>query len=69
MINIAIAGISGRMGQSIYRALQKTDSDMQFSVVTTLPSDTVIGKTVSEVFGGKYSVMVSDTLNDNFDVL
>lgn len=69
MINIAIAGIGGRMGQSIYACLQETDFDMQLSVATTLPTDPNIGKTVGEVFGGKSGVVISETLSDNFDVL
>ncbi len=69
MINIAIAGIGGRMGQSLYRCLQDTDFDMQLSMATTLPDDPNIGKTVGEVFAGNSEVVITDTLSADFDVL
>lgn len=69
MINIAIAGIGGRMGQSIYACLQETDFSMQLSVATTLANDPAIGKTVAETFGGNSQVIITDTLTDDFDVL
>ncbi len=69
MIKIAIAGIGGRMGQSIYACLQESDANMTLSVATTLANDPAIGKTVGEVFGGNSDVVISDTLNENFDVL
>lgn len=69
MINIAIAGIGGRMGQSIYASLKETEFNLQLSSATTLPNDPNIGKTVGEVFGGNSHVIISDKLNDHFDVL
>lgn len=69
MINIAIAGIGGRMGQSLYTALQHTDFAMQLSAATTLPNDPTLGKTVGEAFGESSNVVIRDALNDNFDVL
>lgn len=69
MINIAIAGIGGRMGQSLYACLQDTDFDMQLSAATTLPDDANLGKTVGEVFGGHSDVLIRDSLAADFDVL
>ncbi len=69
MLKIAIAGINGRMGQSLYRALQETDFDMTLSVATTLPNDETIGLSVGQVLGGKSDVLISNRLTDDFDVL
>lgn len=69
MIQIAIAGIGGRMGQSLYSNLQTTDFDLQLSVATTLADDPNMGKAVGEAFGGDSQVIISDSLNANFDVL
>lgn len=69
MLKIAIAGINGRMGQSLYRAIQETDFDMTLSVATTLPTDETIGQSVGQVLGGKSDVLISNRLTDDFDVL
>ncbi len=69
MINIAIAGIGGRMGQSIYASLLETDFDMQLSQATTAAGDPRIGQTVGEAFGGNSNVVISDALTADFDVL
>lgn len=69
MIKIAIAGICGRMGRTIYTCLQENDQ-MMLSVATTHPNDThVIGQTVASVLGGDSEVVIADALTDNFDVL
>lgn len=69
MIKIAIAGICGRMGRNLYRALQETDFPMTLSVATTLPGDSVVGQRVAEVLGGNSDVVIQDYLSDDFDVL
>ncbi len=42
---------------------------MQLALATTLPDDPNVGKTVGEVFGGKSQVVITDVLDDSFDVL
>lgn len=69
MINIAIAGIGGRMGQSLYACLQENRFAMQLSAATTLPDEPILGKTVADVFGGDSQVIITDTLSNHFDVL
>lgn len=69
MIKIAIAGITGRMGRSLYQAIQETDFDMVLSVATTLPDDAAVGQTVSAVLGGDSAVVIRGQLSDDFDVL
>ncbi len=69
MLNIAIAGISGRMGQSIYQCLQEHPAGKQLTLATTLPADPNLGKTAGAVLGGDSEVIITDTLNENFDVL
>lgn len=69
MIKIAIAGINGRMGQSLYRALQETTFDMQLSVATTLPEDEAVGQSVGDVLGGKSQVVITDKISQDFDIL
>ncbi len=69
MINIAIAGIGGRMGQSLYACLQETHYAMRLSQATMLAGDARIGKAVGDVFGGDSTVVISEQLSDDFDVL
>lgn len=74
MLKIAIAGIGGRMGRSIYACLQETteqetESAMRLSAATSLPDDPIIGKTVSTVLGGDSEVIIRSELTDDFDVL
>ncbi len=69
MNKIAIAGINGRMGRSLYRALQETELDMTLSVATVLPDDTALGKTIREVLGGNSDITITETLDDDFDIL
>lgn len=71
MITIAIAGITGRMGQSIYSCLQEYPH-IQLTVATVKAGSCEVGKTVSEVCGGSSQVVISDSLTstdtDDFDV-
>lgn len=68
MLNIAIAGIGGRMGQSIYNCLRES-AEMQLTVATCLPDDASLGKSVGSVFGGTSEVVITTELHDDFDVL
>jgi len=69
VIKVAIAGIGGRMGSSVYACLPEQQSSMLLSVATSAPGDTVIGRRVSEVLGGVSEVVISEQLSDDFDVL
>lgn len=69
MIKIAIAGIGGRMGRSLYAALQQTPFHMTLTQATTLSGDKRIGRTVSSVWGGDSQVLITDSLSKDFDVL
>lgn len=69
MINIAIAGIKGRMGTSLYHAIQKTSFAMRLTVATTLADDNDVGKTVGNILGGHCDVVIMDELHDDFDIL
>ena len=69
MIKVAITGINGRMGRSLYRAIQETEFNMALFVATVLPSDKVIGQLVGDVLGGDSDVLITDSLSENFDIL
>ncbi len=69
MLKIAIAGINGRMGRSLYQALQETTFAMQLSAATTLPEEQTLGQQVSDVLGGKSAVIIADKLSEDFDIL
>lgn len=70
MIKLAITGICGRMGTSIYRCLQADENSvLTLSVATTLAGDSAVGCSVREVIGGDSDVVITDALSDDFDVL
>lgn len=69
MIKIAIAGIGGRMGRSLYDALQQTTFDMVLTEATALPDDNRVGQPVSTVFFGESQVLIADRLSGDFDIL
>lgn len=70
MIKIAIAGIGGRMGSSLYQCLSEAGFEqLQLSAATALPTDNIIGKTVKSVLGGDADVVISEQLTTDFDVL
>lgn len=68
MLKIAIAGITGRMGQSIYQCLSE-NAQMTLSAATLAPNDEDMGKSVAQVLGGKSDVVMTDELPTDFDVL
>lgn len=69
MKKIAIAGITGRMGRSLYQALQETDFPMILSAATTLPNDKAVGQPINTILGGNSTVIISDKLSEDFDIL
>lgn len=70
MIKLAITGICGRMGTSIYHCLQAdTQSALTLSLATTLTGDAAVGQRVCDVLGGNSEVVITDSLSDDFDVL
>ncbi|MGY0399288.1 MAG: 4-hydroxy-tetrahydrodipicolinate reductase [Ostreibacterium sp.] len=69
MLKVAIAGINGRMGRTLYSCLQETQFPMVLSVATTSAGNANVGKIVSEVLGGDSTVIISDVLSRDFDVL
>lgn len=68
MIQVAIAGILGRMGQNIYQAIAKQEG-MTLSVATAKTGDAALGKTVRSILGGESEVIIRDALTEDFDVL
>ncbi len=68
MLKIAIAGITGRMGQSIYQCLSE-NSQLTLSAATLAPNDVNLGKAVAQVLGGDSDVVMTETLSTDFDVL
>ncbi len=72
MINIAIVGAAGRMGEILAEACAESDN-VRFSVATEHPDSSLIGADAGEVAGiGKNSVIISDSLDNaenDFDVL
>ncbi len=72
MIKIAITGICGRMGSSIYNCLFEDDAKKDgliLSCATSLPSDKNIGEKVKDILGQNSEVIITDKLNSDFDIL
>lgn len=70
MIKLAITGICGRMGSSIYRCLQGNENTaIQLTVATTVSGDKAVGCCVREILGGQSEVIITDSLSNDFDVL
>lgn len=67
-IRVAIAGISGRMGSSLYRCLSEYPQ-LLLTVATSLPTDSNIGKSVKSFLNGDSEVILAADLSEDFDVL
>jgi len=72
MIDIAVVGAGGRMGQSLIQSVTATDN-MRITAATEQPDSSLVGVDVGELAGvGKLNVKISHSLTkviDDFDVL
>ncbi len=72
MVDIAVAGASGRMGKMLIKACAESD-DAQLSAATEHPESVFIGADAGEVAGiGKNGVIIAESLDateNDFDVL
>lgn len=67
-IKVAIAGIGGRMGSSLYRCLGEYPM-LSLSVATSRANDPNVGKKVGDFITGESEVILHSELSADFDVL